>query len=260
MDIEITNQLKEWFNEYVRSFISDDEEIMKNITLKERHSRRVSAEALYIGRNLGLEDEKLRIAEIIGLFHDIGRFEQYTKYRTFVDQKSINHAEFGVQILNNKGILNILENKVKDIILTSILYHNRAALPVIADEEYLLYTKLIRDADKLDIWRVLIDYYENSNGKRNAAIELDLPNTPGYSEEIYQSILNRTLADFRRMKNLNDFKLLHIGWVYDINYKPTFRRIFERGYIDKFRNLLPQSSEIEILFKNVNNYLNYNIN
>ena len=36
---------------------------------------------------------------LIGLLHDIARFEQYTKYKTFRDSISIDHGDLGVEIL-----------------------------------------------------------------------------------------------------------------------------------------------------------------
>jgi len=48
-------------------------------------------------------------------------------------------------------------------------------LPCEETETYLLYSRLIRDVDKLDIWRVVTDYYNSGNAKRNVAMVLELP-------------------------------------------------------------------------------------
>jgi hypothetical protein len=115
----------------------------------------------------------------------------------------------------------------------------------------LFFTKLLRDADKLDIWRVVTDYYHRKNDRRNGAIELDLPNTPGFSEEVYQDLMNRRIVDINHVKNLNDFKLLQIGWIFDINFDTTMQAIKSRRYLELIRDVLPKSEKIQLIFENL---------
>ncbi|MBE9547363.1 MAG: HD domain-containing protein [Proteobacteria bacterium] len=256
MNEGIVADLKDWFTNYVQSFKSGDPDLQQNITLKEEHTRRVCSEILDIGKELGLNDEELRLAEVIALFHDIGRFDQYARYRTFVDVNSVNHAEHGVKILRENGVLNDLDESIRDMILRTISYHNRAALPQEETEKCLFLTKLLRDADKLDIWRVVTDYYRRKNGKRNGAIELDLPDTPEISDDVYDDLMERRIVDVTHLKNLNDFKLLQIGWVYDVNFAPTFQSIRERGYLEMIRDALPKSKKVEKISSVAQSYLN----
>ena len=251
--------LKNWFASYVQSFKSGDDDLQQNIALKEEHTRLVCREILDIGGKLGLSDEDLRLAEVIALFHDIGRFEQYAKFRTFVDFRSVNHAEHGVKILRENGILNNLDESVRKLILRTILYHNRATLPQKETKECLFLTKLLRDADKLDIWRVVTNYYQQKNGKQNGAIELGLPDTPEISDDVYKDLMEGKIVDFTHLKNLNDFKLLQIGWIYDINFAPTFQSVQRRGYLGMIRDSLPESEKIEKIFSLVQSYLDEQI-
>ena len=48
---------------------------------------------------LDLTQEEVEIASLIGLLHDIARFEQYTQYGTFKDLQSIDHGNLGAEIL-----------------------------------------------------------------------------------------------------------------------------------------------------------------
>ncbi len=240
--------LRNWFINYVHTFKNEDLEIQKNIDLKEEHTKRVCEEILYIGKQLGLKDEELRLAEIIALFHDIGRFEQYTRYKTFADGKSENHAELGVKILLKHGVLKGIDNETKELILCSIKYHNRPSLPNNETEKCLFFTKMLRDADKLDIWKVVTDYYQRKNSERNAAIELDLPDTLGFSKEVRQDLLNKKIVDINHIKNLNDFKLLQAGWIFDINFKTTFDSIKKRRYLELIQEVLPKTKEITEIF------------
>jgi hypothetical protein len=96
-----------------------------------------------------------------------------------------------------------------------VRYHNRASLPVGEEERCLFFLKMLRDADKIDIWRVVTDYYQNAGNKRNRTIELGLPDVDGVSGPVYESLMNGKIAQMADLKTLNDFKLLQIGWVYD---------------------------------------------
>lgn len=250
---ELIKDLNYWFSNYVRTFKRDDG--LQNIELKQEHSKRVCREILSIGEQLGLNYNELRLAEIIALFHDIGRFEQYDRYKTFVDGKSVNHAELGVEILKRHGILNPLEEPTKDLIFRTIQYHNRAILPQEEKEICLFFAKLLRDADKIDIWRLVTDYYNSKDGNRNGAIELDLQETPGLSEAVYQDLMNRRIVDINHVKNINDFKLLQIGWIFDINFGPTLRTIRSRQYLEMIRNALPRTEQIDTIFSISQDYL-----
>ena len=248
--------MENWFASYVQGFKSGNPDWQPNIILKEEHTRRVCKEILDIGRKIGLSDEDLRLAEVIALFHDIGRFEQFARYQTFVDRNSVNHAVLGVKILKENGVLNRLDRSIRDLILRAILYHNRFALPQKETEKCLFFAKLLRDADKLDIWRVLIDYYCREDGKRNAVIELGLPDTPGISSDVYKDLIEGRIVDVAHLRNLNDFKLLQIGWIYDINFVQTFQYVQERGYLEMIRDVLPNSEKIAEIFNVVQAYMN----
>jgi len=246
----VTN-VENWFSIYLTTFKSDNSELQQNIKLKEDHTRRVVQEILNIGKALELNRDELNLAEVIALLHDIGRFEQYARYSTFVDRKSEDHAKLGVRILKEDDVLKEFNESIQSLIFRTILYHNRAKLPENETETCLFFTKLLRDADKLDIWKVVTDYYHQKNGKRNGAIELDLPDTPEFSEEVYQDLMNKRIVNIKHVKNLNDFKLLQIGWIFDINFDITRQAIKSRHYLELIRDVLPKSEKIELIFENI---------
>ena len=241
-------EIKNWFTDYVDAFKKGNPEIQENIILKEDHTRRVCKEILELGKSLGLTEEELNLAEIIALLHDVGRFEQYARYRTFKDSKSENHAELAVKIIEEKEILKHLCNDTQDLIIYSIRYHNFPTLPEGERENLLFYSKLLRDADKLDIWKVVTDYYSRQDGKRNTALELELPDSPGFSEEVAHDLKNKNSVLMKYVRNLNDFKLLQAGWVFDINFEPSLETVKQRRYLEKIREALPESTEIDEIF------------
>jgi putative nucleotidyltransferase with HDIG domain len=251
--------VKKWFSNYVQNFKHGNQTTTENTILKENHSIRVAGEILHIGKSLELNPDELNLAEITALLHDIGRFEQYARFKTFVDGKSVNHALLGVEILTEKKVLNDFSEPIKNLILRIISYHNRASLPDDEMETCLFFTKLLRDADKLDIYRVVTGYYRQKAGQRNKALELDLPDTPEFSDKIIEILTNHQIVNIKHVKTLNDFKLLQAGWIFDINFDATFSAVRSRGYLDMIFETLPDSEELHKIFKLIQVYLTQKI-
>ena len=255
IDQETLLELKKWFADYVKTFQSDVPEDQLNIDLKEKHTRLVCEEIIDIGRSLALSDSDLRLAEVTALFHDVGRFEQYARYRSFLDIKTENHALLGIRIIQTNHVLDAIDEETSDLIFYAISNHNRACLTNNGSERQLFFTKLLRDADKLDIWRVVTEYYRDDNGKQNGALELNLPDTPGISEGVYKDLMEGKIVKAEHLINLNDFKLLQIGWVFDLNFLKTLQLVRERKYIEKIYKVLPESDKVSKVYKTVLDYL-----
>lgn len=241
---------RDWFSSYVSTFYTDDNDVMKNIKLKYDHTLRVCDEAAFIGKKLGLDENSMVIAEITALFHDVGRFEQYRRFRTFSDKKSVNHALFGVEILKDHKVLDFLEPSCEKLITDVVRHHNVATLSDDLDSVTMFFSRLVRDADKLDIWFILTEYYRMKKaGETNETIELDLPDTPGVSDTILDNLLKGEVVLYNNMKNLNDFKLFQAGWVNDLYFLPAFEKMYEMDYLGKIQNALPDTEEIRNVFR-----------
>ncbi len=235
---------REWVREYISRFYTDDEYVNMNVRLKEDHTRRVCENVIAIGRELGLGDGALLLAETTALFHDIGRFEQFRIYRTFNDTFSENHALLSVRVLEDHGIMERLPQVERDIVTRAVRYHNVHSLPPDEPPDILFHERLLRDADKLDIFFVVTDYYTKRHHTANPAVELNLPDTPEYSPHIVEDILNGKCADGKNLVTYNDMKLFELSWVFDINFLPTLRRISDNRYIDRIIDVLPDTEEI----------------
>jgi hypothetical protein len=244
MDQHELNDLKRWFADYCRSFYSSDHEDQRNIVLKQEHTGRVCENIVQIAQDLSLDDERFTLAEAVALYHDIGRFPQYRKFKTFKDSVSVNHASLGAEVLIENNVLQSLPRHEQDIILRSVTLHNVYSLPGGLDRDTLLFLKLIRDADKLDIWRVAIEYYGQPEEGKASAAGLGLPDVPGYSPEVLTALKNEQMVQMSTLKTLNDFKLLQLAWIYDLNFASSLRILESRQYIDGIAATLPRSEEI----------------
>jgi putative nucleotidyltransferase with HDIG domain len=260
MEQEKLEKFKSWFGNYVAGFYGDDEFVNANLKLKEAHSLRTCEEMLYLANELGLDGNSRRIAEVIALFHDIGRFEQFIRYRTYNDVRSINHCLLGIDVLRKMDMLAAVEKEEKELIEKAIEYHGIRQLPAGLDGRYSLFCRLIRDADKIDIFYVVTEYYRQYREKpQEFMLELEFPDRPVYSAEVVKEILAGRRLDYSKLRTLNDMKLLQVGWVYDVNFAATLRRIKQRGFLKMLFDFLPETEDIKKVREKIFNFVDSRI-
>ncbi len=246
MDEDYLSFCRSWFKEYVKEHNSSDPEVQKNIELKSEHTSRVCRNMERLARSLMLRHEDLLLAEAISLFHDIGRFEQLNNHKTFDDTLSADHAATGLKVLNESGILRALTERERTILRRAIWLHNKREIPEIESrrDDGILFVKLIRDADKLDVLRVVTNHFERRLSKPNRTLDFGLPDETEFSREPVNDILNCKMVKISCLKSLNDMKLMYLSWVFDINFPITVSCILEKGYLDKLILSLPQEEDI----------------
>jgi len=248
-------EFRSWFKAYVKRFYSTDYGLQRNISLKEEHTFRVCDNIASIARSIGAGDRELRLAETIALFHDLGRFEQLSRYGTFDDKASENHAILSLKALDEGRVLIRLDDSDRRLICRAIETHNWRHLPEDEPPESLLFSKLIRDADKLDILGITVSYLKVRNENPNPAIELDLPDLQGCSQKLIDDVLRCNQADIAEVKSYNDMKLFYLTWIFDINFDFTLKSIVQRGYIDEIVTSLPRTDEVRIAQSHINRYI-----
>lgn len=143
------NEIERW-NDYVSRFDTNDPKIQ----LKIKHTMKVCAIMDGLSDSLELDAHDHRITHMIALYHDIGRFEQLKQFGTFLDHQSVDHAALGVLILKENPFLEEYSMEEKEQILFAIANHNKYRIEKTDDQKKLLFAKMIRDADKCDIFRV----------------------------------------------------------------------------------------------------------
>jgi putative nucleotidyltransferase with HDIG domain len=246
MKQEQSEKFKVWFDDYVAGFYGDGEFINANIKLKDEHSRRTCEQMLELADELGLSASQRRTAEVIALLHDIGRFEQFVKYRTYNDPKSVNHCLLGLEVLRRTKVLEELEDEERQLVESVIEYHGLMELPAGLDGECLLFSKLLRDADKLDIFYVVTDYYKQyRDDPEGFRLEIELPDEPGYSMEVVKQLLAGQRIDYSKLRTWNDMKLCQLSWVYDVNFPATLKWIKQRGFLEMIFEFLPATEDIK---------------
>lgn len=244
------------FKEYASSFYCEDTFINENIDLKINHTLRVCDLMDRLTTSIKLDNKKKFLAFLVALYHDLGRFKQMATYRTFSDKISENHAHLSVKELEVTKFIYDLDKEEQNLIIKSILNHNKFEIEADdSDKDIILFSKLIRDADKLDIFRVITDYYTERYEKPNEAIELHFKEEGEISPHIVEDIFNKRLSNNLYIKNAYDMRVLRIGWVFDLNFSESFLIYKEKGYLDKSMEALPKNDLIKKIYDFVNDYI-----
>ena len=248
------------FEEYTNRYINRediDEARRLNFTNKKIHSYHGRENILAIAKAENLKVDMF-IVEFIGLFHDIGRFYQYDKYETFNDANSVNHAKLSVKVLEDEGILNLIDYEDRPYIVDAILMHNLQDLPRIEDKKMYLYSALLRDADKLDGFRS-ISVYERAN--KNLAYFKNKSDEPIISDRVYESIMNKKSVYKYDLTTILESQIVSLGYITsDINFKTTLKLIKENGYTRKMFEKMIDTEQSRNIYNFVNEYINRRLN
>ena len=146
MHTEQLEHLKKWFDDYVAGFYGRDEYTNANLQLKEEHTRKTCEQMRWLAGEMSLDKNSFLVAETIALLHDIGRFEQFIKYSTYHDGRSINHCLLALDVLERYKVLKDVATDEREIIYDAIKYHGDKELPGDLDGACLLQARLINDS------------------------------------------------------------------------------------------------------------------
>lgn len=216
---------------YFKHYISNYDINEPRIKLKVIHTYHVAENARKIAINLNLSKEEQNLAELIGLLHDIGRFEQVRIYGSFADETTVDHADKGVEVLFEDGeIRNFIENDFYDkMIAKAIKNHNKFEMEKGLTEQEILHCKMIRDSDKLDIYRAFLDEkLENMVHMETTDVSKEI-----LSPEIFEEFKKEKLLIFSECKTNMDFLVAIIAFIYELNFKETLEIIRQNDYIYK---------------------------
>lgn len=259
---ELWQEMSSWMTTYMKSFYSpeeaqkakshldikntgtiffDDAQIVDGIVLKEKHTWKVTNNCERLAKHLGLNEHDKLLAKMIGLFHDVGRFRQFTIYRTFNDALSENHAKLGLSVIKDLSFMKKLSEDDLATLNFAIGNHNAKEIAPTDNKCFLSFAKLIRDADKIDIYRVLKPYLGPTDGT-------------GCSPDFVELFVQGKQCDYTKMRTQDDRKLVRLMWVYDINYAWSLQQIINDNYIEEIIGNLPHD---EAMMKGINRLREY---
>ncbi len=242
------------FKDYISNYDCNNPQVKFKI----EHTYRVAELSRIIGSSVnGIPAEYSDLCWLIGLLHDIGRFEQLKLYGIFSDSQSVDHAELGADILFKDGVIErFLQNMItamtleqeKSVIELAIRNHNKYKIPEGLDEKQSFFCNIIRDADKIDIFRVVCE----------TPFELRMSSMENYSdaparEEIMKAVYNHTSV--KRIPDMTkiESEISGCAMAFDIVYEKSREIIKSQGYLKQMLTYEPkeliQKQQMELLRK-----------
>lgn len=237
------------FEEYFQSLIIDSPDNQHQFEEIRAHSLRVVANSLLLAKVLLQTEEEKRIATVNALFHDLGKASLIAKNMEAMNIQR-DHATVSSKIIQQSDFYQSLSAEVQLIILKSVENHNKAKLPKLDTEQQTLFARLLRDADKLDIFDSSYRFFKEKYGIQ-PNVTTDLNNSTEVSDKILKSILAGKTAVIEDMKSMNDYKLMLISMAFDLNFKYTFRIMSEKQYIQKIYETLPKRDQIIDVYRGI---------
>jgi hypothetical protein len=244
MDQACLDTLKRWFDGYIKPYCETDPEGLKNILIKVEHTRKVCDVMDLITAGEGLSAEDARLAGAVALLHDVGRFPQYQRWRTFRDSISDNHARLAVEVIRQQSLLDGLPAAERLLIEEAVRFHNLLKVPARLKSPTDLFLRLIRDADKLDIWRVFLAFFTIPEHERASAALLGFPDLPEVSPACLAALSAGQVVNLDTVACANDFKLLLISWSFDLTFGSSYRLVQRNDYLQALEANLPVRDDI----------------
>ncbi|MFP4562836.1 MAG: HD domain-containing protein [Spirochaetia bacterium] len=233
--------LIQWFDEYVEGYYTGVEEFDYNISLKHLHTHRVLKRAAQLAEHLGIETELRCRAETAALLHDCGRFEQYRRYKSFRDDITVDHGHLGAQVVRDLNLLKGYGPEDRRDILFAVESHNKKELPETPTRTALEITKIVRDADRTDIFRVIADQLDNKDDPHVNTAFWGLEDRNEISDPVYEAVLSGRPVDRGDMRTRIDFLCMVLSWVYLMNYPQSLELAAETGQVSRLTAHLPDT-------------------
>lgn len=262
------------FAEYVRNYDPSDEKIK----LKIDHTYRVAGLCQRIAESLGLSEPDVDIVWLLGMLHDIGRFEQIRRFGTFNDAQSVDHAEFGADLLFKEGLIrkfaegyyeecelaepenqedeqiiknNEHHNKDTGLLEMAIRQHNKYRVKEDLTERQRMFCDILRDADKVDIFKVNADipmeiiYDVTTEELKNGII----------TKEVLESFYKKETVLKSVRRSAVDHIVGHISLLFELVYKESYRQAKEQGYVYKLLDFKSDVPEVNAEFDDMRKYV-----
>ena len=231
------------FDNYVNNFDLEN----KKINRKYNHSYRVRDTSVYIATKLGLKTKDIELAKFIGLIHDIGRFEQIKRYDSFNDSNTIDHADYGVELLFKENLIElfVMDKTYYPLIEASVRNHNKYFIDKEYDDETMLHIKIIRDSDKIDILNIFSNNIDNNVFEDDGDISL----------EVKKEFLNNKLVHNNIKVSKSDWIVGYLSFIYDINFKESLEYIVEQDFVNKLYERINDKEKFKDVFEHLQKYI-----
>ncbi|MDO4282459.1 MAG: HD domain-containing protein [Clostridia bacterium] len=248
---------KEYFKNYALQYINmcDKKEDKTLVEYKLAHTYRVRDNMLRIAKSCQLAKHDIHLAEVIGLFHDIGRFKQYIEYGSYDDKSTVNHAIYSAQIIKEENILKDLSCEDFNIVYKAIYYHNVYKVEKIDEkltQKEIYFLNMIRDADRLDIYKGMAESVPKMNEEERYIWYNERENTEEISDLIYEQILSDISPSMKDCKTIVESQFARMSWIFeDFHFKEAIHMIIQGKYFEKIYEDMKKSNRANEMYEHM---------
>lgn len=226
------DETRRWFEDYARGFDLSD----PMLEMKYVHSHDVMRTGETLTRALGWAPAEAEVGIAACLLHDTGRFSQYRDFHTYHDGGSVDHGDRGHAVLTAEFPRDLADGEGRSAILEAVRWHNKRELPERLDERILPFCRLVRDADKLDVFRLVQRCMaEGREAELLPRHRVDAPLSP----ELLDEVENTGRGSYKNAHSMLDYLLIQMTWTLDLNYAPSRALLRESGILDRIRERFP---------------------
>ena len=251
--LELVDLLRIGFKSFITPFNSEpynkDQRVGKTIELMEK----VVDNILILADSLQLNENERVVAETLARFHNIGRLWILLPENS--ESKITDHAEASIEYLKLSEPFNKLDDSTQYIIIQAIKNHNKPALPEKESDTILFYAKLLRDADKLEIWRATCEFVIRKADKPNIINELNLSEKNVVTPSFCKLIIEGGIPDKSDLITFNDFIIFQMSWVFDLHFKKSFQILNQKQYIRHLYDSLPKNDSVIEIYRMIRIYI-----
>lgn len=252
---------KNYFKDYALKYINmcEKEEDKKLVEYKLAHTYRVRDNIVRISNSLNLSEHDRKIAELIGLFHDIGRFKQYIEYKSYDDKKTVNHAIFSANIIKDDNVIKDISKEDFDVIYKAIYYHNVYKVDKIEEkltDKEIYFLNMIRDADRLDIYMGMARLVPKMSKEERYIWYNEREDSGEISDLIYNEVLANISPDMKDCKTVVESQFARMSWIFeDFTFREALSIIIEEKYFEYIYRDMIKSDKANRMYDYIMDYL-----
>lgn len=223
----------DYVDQVIKEYMNRFDDTNKMIALKKVHTLEVVDVTKDLCKRLKLDEERSFIAILIAYFHDLGRFHQVKMINSF-SEKTYNHAEKSVDVIKSESYLNLFEvdEKWHQVIYQAVLNHSKHSIEENLSEEERFFANIIRDADKIDIYRTCaVNYSGNIDGDLNPIVMEEFLN-------------GKSIKRADVISEVDKF-ILRMAFLNDMVFDESFELLKERNYFQDFINKIEATGELK---------------
>lgn len=187
-----------------------------------------------ICEKMGLNEKDIELATRIALFHDLGRFREVVRQQRFSNLR-FDHGCYSNKVLFNDGFINNFDIDENDylVIRKALYYHGKQDLGHDLNEREEFFCRLIRDADRIDIFRVICS-------EKNLFESV--------SRDVLNKFNNGESISIKDLKTRGDRVILRFGFIKLFSFPEAFEVLKESGNFDKYVKSIKVNEDAKELF------------